>query len=272
MVREDWHKERISALKRQQSTFYLKGNNWFNFSRIRGEGIRGYTKAVFPMALCHSSLSTLLIFTPGYPCPVPQCFPSMLVYASPFPSPAPFHLPLCCQLAKVWPVLGLVWSSFCVPGQLQPVLIPSSSQAEGSLPAPSLSSIQNQLPWTLHSVRAPVLLGLSKGCRSCWWCRGEKGVREDLCMGRFGCHAWLHWGRMRNGFESDWAQGKRELAGFMAIHVVWEHSVISPRCTLGELCLPFLPFFGWIFFLFSDMGVPSSPWFHCLYLRPYTKN
>lgn len=120
MVQEDWHKERISALKRQQSTFYLKGNNWFNFSRMPGEGIRGCTKAVFLMALCHRELLTLhlLIFTPGYPHPVPQSFPSMLVYASPFPSPAPFHLPLCCQLAKVWPVLGLVWSSFCVPGQL----------------------------------------------------------------------------------------------------------------------------------------------------------
>lgn len=94
----------------------LKENNCFNFSGIQGEGIRGWTKLYFLWACVHCSCRELLtLYVPDlhptiYPCPVPQCLACMLLYTSPFPPLAPFHLTLCCQLAKIWHVLGLVWS------------------------------------------------------------------------------------------------------------------------------------------------------------------
>lgn len=191
----------------------------------------------------------------------------------------PFHpwLPSTFLCAANWPRFGMCWdlfgATFTLTGQLaaRADWLASCCQAE-RIVLPSTITVLYPTPTCINPIhrKTSTSVGLDQVFQKLLVIQGKEGER-GRSYGRAG---WLSSrvsleGKMRNGFEGDWVQGRKQSTGFYGHFLWWEHNVISPRCTLGEnlLCLLFFFFFfGWIFFLFSDTRVPSSVWFHCLYL------
>lgn len=150
---------------------------------MRGSGAAPNLDSPGARAVGDSSLSTLLIFTPGYPHPVPQCFASMLGCASPF---TPSFLPpsLCCQLAKAGDLFG---APFVLLLSSQPVLIPPQLSGRGI--CSSTIPVLCPAPAPMDPARCESCTsdGLGQGLQGLLGMWGREGGEGGSVDGQVGC-------------------------------------------------------------------------------------